>query len=500
MAGLARRAGLGLGVLLALVAAPALLSAGHSGSALAQQAFPSKVSVAGAKQATKRLSLGLNKSVIVELPRAARDVLVSNPAIVDAVVRTPERTFLIGKAIGEANVFFFADDGQRILTLAVQVSRDVTDLSRLLRRLMPTSRIKVESIGENIVLSGTTTNAVQADRAAEIAGKFLDDPNRTKVINMIAAQGKQQVTLKVSIVEMQRTLLKQLGVDAAAVTTIASNVINLASVNPFSVAGQFLSATNASIGQAMVVRAGDAAATVPTGVNIGAAVSGTGVSGVLRALERNGLLRTLAEPNLTTISGETANFLAGGEFPVPVAQRGDRISIEFKPFGVSLAFTPVVLDEGRISIKVATEVSELTNDGAYTVAGTNGITIPGLKVRRANTTVEMPSGGSLVMAGLIQEVSKQNLNGFPGLKSLPILGALFRSRDFNNSETELVVIVTPYIVAPTSLSRLARPDEGFAQPNDEEVTFLGRLNAVYGLRTGKHPSGKYVGDIGFMVE
>ncbi|MFV2092662.1 MAG: type II and III secretion system protein family protein [Hyphomicrobiales bacterium] len=431
------------------------------------------------------------------LPRAARDVLVSNPAIVDAVVRTPERTFLIGKAIGEANVFFFADDGKRILTLAVQVSRDVTDLSRLLRRLMPTSRIKVESIGENIVLSGTTTNAVQADRAAEITGKFLDDPNRTKVINMIAAQGKQQVTLKVSIVEMQRTLLKQLGVDAAAVTTIASNVINLASVNPFSVAGQFLSATNASIGQALVVAP---TATVPNGYNIGAAVSGTGVSGVLRALERNGLLRTLAEPNLTTISGETANFLAGGEFPVPVAQRGDRISIEFKPFGVSLAFTPVVLDEGRISIKVATEVSELTNDGAFTVAGANGITIPGLKVRRANTTVEMPSGGSLVMAGLIQEVSKQNLNGFPGLKSLPILGALFRSRDFNNSETELVVIVTPYIVAPTSLSKLARPDEGFAQPNDEEVTFLGRLNAVYGLRTGKHPSGKYVGDIGYMVE
>ena len=244
------------------------------------------------------------------------------------------------------------------------------------------------------------------------------------------------------------------------------------------------------------------AATVPTGVNVGAAVSSTsnGTSAVLRAMERNGLLRTLAEPNLTTISGETANFLAGGEFPVPVAQRGDRISIEFKPFGVSLAFTPVVLDERRISIKVATEVSELTNDGAFTLTGTNGITIPGLKVRRANTTVEMPSGGSLVMAGLIQEEAKHNLNGYPGLKSLPILGALFRSRDFENSETELVVIVTPYIVKPTNRSRLARPDEGFAPPSDEEVTFLGRLNAVYGTKTGQHPSGDYVGDIGYIMK
>ncbi|MHA1525179.1 MAG: type II and III secretion system protein family protein [Alphaproteobacteria bacterium] len=482
---------------LTLILAAALF-ASPTGGALAGQSFPSKVVATGAASISKSISLGLNKSVIIELPRAARDVLVSNPAIVDAVVRTKQRTFLIGKAVGETNVFFFGAEGRQILTLSVQVSRDVTDLSKLLRRLMPASRIKIESIGENIILSGRTPNAVQADRAAEIAGKFLDDPGRKKIINMIAAQGRQQVTLKVSIVEMQRTLLKQLGVDVAAVTSIASNVINLASVNPFSIAGQFLSATNASFGTAKVVSTG---AAVPTGVNVGAAIGGgNGVSGVLRAMERNGLLRTLAEPNLTTISGETANFLAGGEFPVPVAQRGDRISIEFKPFGVSLAFTPVVLDEGRISIKVATEVSELTNDGAFTLTGSAGITIPGLKVRRANTTVEMPSGGSLVMAGLIQEESKHNLNGLPGLKSLPVLGALFRSRDFENSETELVVIVTPYIVKPVSRKRLARPDEGFAPPSDEEVTFLGRLNAVYGAQSGKRPSGNYIGDIGYIMK
>jgi pilus assembly protein CpaC len=210
-------------------------------------------------------------------------------------------------------------------------------------------------------------------------------------------------------------------------------------------------------------------------------------------LERIGLVHTLAEPNLTAISGEAAKFLAGGEFPVPVGRdRDGNITIEFKQFGVGLAFTPVVLSKGRISLQISTEVSELTNTGALTLAGasfvdpqgrtitTQGLTLPALAVRRAGTTVELPSGGSLAIGGLIQQQTKQNLDSLPGVKDLPVLGALFRSRDFQNNESELVVTVTAYLVNPVSPAEIARPDDGYVVPTDPETILLGRLNAVYG--------------------
>ncbi|VAW10860.1 Type II/IV secretion system secretin RcpA/CpaC, associated with Flp pilus assembly [hydrothermal vent metagenome] len=481
LCGFLSRASLALAVSLAALAGGLFVAPAN-----AQTEFSRTVNVAGSKKAAvRRITIGLNKSVIVRLPRPTRDVLVSNPEIVDAVVRTPETTFLIARAIGETNVFYFDASGRQILTLEINVARDVTDLSNMIRKLIPSSRIKIEALGDNIILTGSARNTIDADRAGEIATKFLNDVTGTKVVNMIAAEGKDQVLLKVTIAEMQRTLLKQLGVDLAAAVNIASTVVNLTSVNPFTIAGQALSTSNL------------------TAAGNWTAGNGGNVNAVLRALERNGLLRTLAEPNLTSVSGETANFLAGGEFPVPVGiNSSGQVTIEFKPYGVGLAFTPVVLDEGRISLKVSTEVSELTTEGAFTLgAGTqNGITIPALKVRRANTTVELPSGGSLVLAGLMHESSKQDLNGFPGLKTLPVLGSLFRSRDFQKNETELVVIATPYVVNPTSRAALARPDEGFMQPSDKEVTFLGRLNAVYGMRTGQQPQGQYHGDFGFIVK
>ena len=208
---------------------------------------------------------------------------------------------------------------------------------------------------------------------------------------------------------------------------------------------------------------------------------------MVQALERVGLVHTLAEPNLTAVSGEAAKFLAGGEFPVPTGRdRDGNILITFKQFGVGLAFTPVVLDKGHISLQVSTEVSELTNTGAFSLEGagnTGGLTIPALAVRRAETTVELPSGGSLMIGGLLQQQSKQNIDAFPGLKELPVLGALFRSRDFQNNETELVVMVTAYLVDPVNEQRIAGPDDGFVVPTDFETIFLGRLNAVYGKNT-----------------
>ena len=213
-------------------------------------------------------------------------------------------------------------------------------------------------------------------------------------------------------------------------------------------------------------------------------------------MERDGLVRTLAEPNLTAVSGETAKFLAGGEFPIPVVDSDGKLSVTFKEFGVGLAFTPVVMSEGRISLKIETEVSELTDAGAVTLSN---ISIPALKKRQAKSTVELPSGGSLAIAGLISDDTRQNIDGFPGLKDVPMLGTLFRSRDFTKNETELVVIVTPYMVRPTARQNLARPDDGLAPASDLKANFLGHLNRVYG-KGRELPPGGLKGDYGFIVE
>jgi pilus assembly protein CpaC len=207
-----------------------------------------------------------------------------------------------------------------------------------------------------------------------------------------------------------------------------------------------------------------------------AQVQSNRVDASIEAFERAGVLRVLAEPNLTAVSGESGRFLAGGEFPIPVSSENGEISIEFKPYGVALAYTPVVLSGGRISLKLSTEVSELTSSGAV---NTGTITVPALQVRRAETTVELPSGGALVLAGLIQERSQTSIEGVPGVMDSPILGPLFRSRDFHNNETELVIIVTPYLVEPTSPDRLRTPADGFANPSEPESLLNGRLNALY---------------------
>ncbi len=431
---------------------------------------------------TRRVVIGLNKSMIVELPRHAREVLVSSPEYVDAVVRSTRTSYLIGKKVGQTNIFYFDGSGRRILTLEVQVERDLADLQNLLDRMIPGSRIRPEAMNDNIILTGRVMNIADANRAQDIAARFIGDKDGKKILNMLASESRDQVQLRVTIAEMQRSVIKQLGIDLTALGTIGSKIVSFQTAFPFSIAGQALSGTTASATKTYN----------PT----------SSVSGVLRALERNGLLRTLAEPNLTAVSGETAKFLAGGEFPIPVGRDDNGVTIEFKEFGVGLTFTPTVLDEGRISLKIATEVSELSNAGAFTLGTTTTttLTVPGLKVRRANTTVELSSGGSLVMAGLIQENTKQSLNGMPGAKDIPILGALFRSRDYQNEETELVVIVTPYVVKQVSREKLARPDEGFVQPNDAEAVLLGRLNAIYGMKNSKVRVGRYRGSYGFIME
>jgi pilus assembly protein CpaC len=203
--------------------------------------------------------------------------------------------------------------------------------------------------------------------------------------------------------------------------------------------------------------------------------------GILQALEQVGLVHMLAEPNLTAVSGETARFLAGGEFPVPVSRdRDGNVTVQFKQFGVGLSFTPVVLAPGRISLQFSSEVSELSNTGSFLLgSGSNGLSIPALAVRRTQTTVELPSGGSFAVAGLMQHNTKQVIDGFPGVKDLPVLGALFRSRDFADNQTELVVLVSAYLVEPNSEGAFSAPTDGFVAPSDPETLLLGRLNATY---------------------
>jgi pilus assembly protein CpaC len=425
--------------------------------------------------------LGLGKSMIVRLPRPAADVLVSDPTTVDAVTRTATTTYLIGKQIGLTNTFFFDAQGREILNLEIQVERDLAVLARMLRKVVPGSDVKLESINDNVILTGSVSSPAESDQVAQVAARFVGKPEQ--VLNMLSIAGKDQVSLKVTVVEMQRTVLKQLGVDLTAAFSIGQAVLDLATVNPFTLNTQgALSGTRF-------------AGTFTDG--------GTSVGSVLRAMERNGLIRTLAEPTLTAVSGESAKFLAGGEFPVPVGGDDGQVTIEFKPFGVGLGFTPVVLTEGRISLKVSTEVSELSTDNALQLTSGNAnasLTIPSLVTRRAETVVEMPSGGSLVMAGLIKEQTKQQLNGIPGIKDLPILGTLFRSRDFARADTELVVIVTPYIVAPVASDRLARPDQGLNIAHDAGTVLLGRLNKVYGASGRTLPKGVYHGNYGFIVE
>jgi pilus assembly protein CpaC len=455
------------------------------------------ISTHGQGATSQRITLALDKAALVQLDADARDVLVSNPQVVDAVVRTPRRIFLIAMKTGQTNAFFFDAAGHQLLSIDIRVERDVTDLGSMIHENFAGSNIHVSAMNDNVVLTGSVANAQEATRVQDLATSFAGDPK--KVVNMLKIDANEQVMLKVRVAEMQRNVAKQFGIDLSAAAQAAGVPIIASTSNPFSLLGRALS---------------DA-----SGVQLGSIGTDplhpgpNNVQGVLKALEEVGLVHTLAEPNLTAISGETAKFLAGGEFPVPGGRDNQgNVSIIFKQFGVGLSFTPVVLSENRISLQISTEVSELTNTGAFTLAGgtvsdpntgttitTPGLTIPALNVRRAETTVELPSGGSFAIAGLLQHTTKQQLDAFPGLKDMPVLGALFRSRDYQNDETELVVLVSTYLVNPTHETRLASPTDNFVSPSDPETILMGHINAI---RPPDPNSLKSAGNtkIGFIVE
>ena len=469
----------------------------------------------------KNLKIGVGKSVLIEFPRDIRDVMVSNPAAVDAVVLSSNRVFLLARQLGEANAFFFDTSGEQIATLELFVERETAGLEAVLNRLIAGSKINVEILNQTVILTGNVRNPTDSTRASTLARQFLTSKSQSKsdskdgvvriesevgkdenpVINMLSVEADEQVMLKVTIAEVQRSLMKQMGINLGgalnagnfSTTLLTNNALPLTSAAGLGILPTFSAVPGNSTTLPSI--------TSPNGTNSGMVGgwqgNGGSINSAIRALERDGLIRTLAEPNLTAVSGESAKFLAGGEYPVPMVDTTGALSVQYKEFGVALAFTPVVLSEGRISLKIETEVSELTSVGAVSLQF--GIQIPALKKRQAKSTVELPSGGTLALAGLISDDTRENIDGLPGAKDIPILGTLFRSRDYIKQETELVVIVTPYLVKPTSRQELATPADGLAAATDMKANFLGHLNRIYG-KSEAPPAGDLKGDYGFIVE
>ncbi|TMJ03281.1 MAG: type II and III secretion system protein family protein [Alphaproteobacteria bacterium] len=439
------------------------------------------IQVVGSDSSSRFVQLGIGKSVVIDLPRDIKDVLVAEPKFANAVVRSTRRAYLIGVAVGQTNIYFFDAEGRQIAGFDVAVTRDLNGIRAMLQKLLPHADVRVDGVGEGVMLSGSVANAAELAQANDVAVKLVGSAD--KVVNNLNVRGRDQVMLKVTVAEVQRDVIKQLGVDLNGSLSYGSAVINFNNANPFTALGQPLVEGNGATG------------TFKT------------ISATLRAMERAGVIRTLAEPNLTAISGESASFLAGGEFPVPAGYTCDpttracQLAIQFKKFGVGLNFTPVVLSEGRISLKVLTEVSELSNENSIQlVQGTATQTIPAIKTRRAETTVEIPSGGALALAGMIQEQTKHQISGLPGLMNLPVLGTLFKSRDYVNRQTELMVIVTPYIARAVAQKDLSRPDDGFADSADPAAILLGRLNRIYGAPGKPAPAAGYSGKYGFILD
>jgi pilus assembly protein CpaC len=432
------------------------------------------------------LSLGIGKSIVIDLPRDIKDVLVADPKIANAVVRSAQRAYIIGAAVGQTNIVFFDSAGQQIAAYDIAVKRDLNGVRAALKATLPNADIQAEGLGDGVMLSGSAASPIEAQQAGDLAARLVGGPD--KVVNSIVVRGRDQVMLKVTVAEVQRSIIKQMGIDLSASMNYGTAVVNFNNVNPFT-------ANNGPL--------------VPTNALTTSFGSTPSVTATLRAMESAGVVRTLAEPNLTAISGESATFISGGEFPIPTGVTCQTSStgtigncvqtVSFKKFGISLNFTPVVLSEGRISLRVMTEVSEISSENSL-AGGAGGTTIPSIKTRRVETTLEIPSGGAMAMAGLIQDQTKQAVNGLPGMSQLPILGSLFRSRDFINNQTELMVLVTPYVVRAVAQKDLSRPDDGFAAASDPQADLLGSINRIYGVPGRTEPAKSYRGTYGFITD
>ncbi len=455
---------------------------------------PSQAADASAPQAAtgpkRHLQMGAGKSIIVDLPEDADEIYVADPAVANAVVRSARRLYVTGVGNGETTIFAMNKAGRQLAVLEISVGRDVAELNLLYASAIPGNDIHVQTVSGNIILTGSVANAGEAERALDIANGFMQNistssftystagassstfQGSSKVINSLVIRGLDQVSLRVLVTEIRRDVSKQLGINLGGTLSGASGSGSFTTSNAFGLNGTL--ANNAL----------DAA------WKVGSAT----FKSTIQAYERQGVARTLAEPTVTAVSGESAKFQAGGTVPVgqtTCTTTGCVTTYTQLPYGVSLNFTPVVLGAGRIQLHVATNVTDIDNSNE--VGGT-----PGTRVRTNETTVELPSGGSIASAGLISTRSAQVINGTPGLRNLPIIGSLFRSRDFLREETELLIVVTPYIVHPVDPKQVVRPDQNFADSSDPHAWLLGRVNRIYSPAAGPTPA--YSGKVGFITD
>ncbi len=429
------------------------------------------------------LTIELHKGRVIRLPRPAATVFVADPEIADVQAQSPSIVYLFGRRAGETSLYAVDENDQLLLRTHVVVQHNLTGLHEAIQQLLPTSRVEVTSVDGSIVLTGQVDSPIEAQELRELAERYLGD--KETLLNRVQVDAPTQVHLRVRVAEVSRDVLKQFGINLEAFLKtgdFAFGFVNGRAVS--NAAGAFLRE--------------------PGGANsaFGSFSNGNDVvNAAIDALAEEGLVNVLAEPNLTALSGETASFLAGGEFPIPIDNGTNGLSIEFKEFGISLAFTPTVLSADRISLKVRPEVSDLSEKGSITI---NGLVIPGLATRRAETTVELGSGQSFAIGGLMSSDIQTRLSKYPGLGDLPVLGTLFRSQRFQSNETELVIIVTPYLVRPVDAPVMALPTDGYRAPSDIERILEGRLHSAR-LQPGRGgpvgPEGqRLAGPLGFVLE
>lgn len=415
-----------------------------------------------------------NQAVLVRLDDPVNSVFVADPEIADVQVRSARLIYIFGRGAGETTLFALDSEERVIVSERVRVRHNMSGLQRALATLDPAQPINVEAVDDALVLRGHVSSAEVAENARRIAVQYAGEDN---VINRLQVTGPSQVNIRVRVAEVSRSLTENFGVRWDEVSADLFGEV-------FRFFGGAVSGAEGAFNFDFEITSGNAT-----------------VDGLIEALAEEGLISILAEPNLTAMSGETASFLAGGEFPIPVSQDRDRVTVEFKEFGVRLEFTPVLLGDDRISLAVAPEVSELNFADGVTVGGFN---IPALNTRRASTTVELGSGQSFAIAGLLQNTRDHNISKLPGLGDLPILGALFRSDRFREGETELAIVVTPYVVEPTSTREMALPTDDLLPPNDVERIFFGRMYGESAARrqaAARELEGQELsGSVGFMLE
>lgn len=442
---------------------------------------------AGSFGSTQPVSMSLNKSIIIDLPVDVHEVIISQPSVANAFLRSKRRAVLQAVGSGDTNIFFLDSTGRTIVVLDVSTtgSSNSGNVAAVLRstyaKVMPNSDIEVEAVAlvdgdgnttNRIVLSGIAGSADEADKALAIAAQFAGAPEN--VTSVITVSGAQQVMLKVTVAEVNRSLAKQFGIDLSGSYSSGGLTTSFVSQQPLgSVSNLF----------------------TDNGVGLGVSAGGFSIDAQIRAMEQRGAARTLAEPLLTAVSGQQADFNAGGEFPVPTSVSDGELSFGYKEFGVKLTFTPTIKANGSIGLVVDTSSSELSAEGSITVGS---VTLPGIKKRQAKTTVEIGAGQTLAIGGLIQDQTRSQIHRLPGLGDIPILGALFRSRDFIRSQSELVILVTPYLARGTD-HQPELPTDRMEFANDAEAIFLGRIETMYGVGPAG-TRGSYDGAVGFLLD